>query len=144
MERELTAENAAEVFRERFLGNFNEHVGLQVDEVRPNYSRLRLSIRPEILQPTGIVHGGAVATLADVAGGIAAHITHPPGSRLVTVEMKINFIGAVSEGELIAEADPLHVGRRTSVWRVNITDGNGKQIAYSTATYMVVEKRPEG
>ncbi|MDA0999480.1 MAG: PaaI family thioesterase [bacterium] len=139
----MTAENAAEIFRQRFIGNFNAHVGLQLDEVRPGYSRLRLPIRPEVLQPTGIVHGGAVATLADVAGGVAAHTTHPRGSRLVTVEMKINFIGAVRAGELIAEADALHVGRRTSVWRVNITDGKGKQIAYSIATYMVVEAPPQ-
>lgn len=129
-------------FQERIKGSFNDLVGLELVEARAGYARFRLPVRPEILQVFRVVHGGAIATLADVAGGIATRMSVPEGTLFVTSEMKINYFSPVSEGELYAEAKPLHLGRRTSVWEVRVTDGGGKRVAFVTATYMVVEEPP--
>ncbi len=142
---EPTKEAIRALIQERMRGNFNGLVGLEFLEGGRGFARLRLPVRPEILQPAGIVHGGAVATLVDVTGGIGAHLSHPPGSRCVTVEMKINFIAAVSEGALLSEGAALHVGRRTSVWQVRVADERaGRIISFATATYMVVQEGPGG
>ncbi len=141
----MTREQARKFFEDRFQGGFNQLVGLEFVYGGKGFAKLRLPLRPELLQPTGILHGGAVATLADVAGGVAAHLTHPPGSRCVTVELKINFLRGISEGAVIAESSALHVGRRTSVWEIRVAAESsadagaaGRLVAFATATFMVV------
>ncbi len=125
-------------FQERFRGNFNELVGLELLEAGHGFARFRLPLRSELLQPGGSFHGGAVATLADVTAGVAAHLTHPPGSVCVTVELKLNYLRRVSDGALISVSELLHLGGRTSAWQVRISEEGGPLAAFATATFMVV------
>ena len=62
-----------------------------------------------------VVHGGVVAMLADTAGGFASFLAAPKGSRVVTIEMKINFLEPVEHGKVKADARVLRLGRTTSV-----------------------------
>ncbi len=86
MAREWTPELIREQFGKRLGTLFNGHVGIEFVEGGHGFAKLRLPIRDEILQPTGVVHGGAVATLADVTAGIAAHLSYPPGTDIVPVD----------------------------------------------------------
>ena len=131
-----------EQFSRRLGTLFNGHVGIELIEAGHGFARLRLPIRDEILQPTGVVHGGAVATLADVTAGVAAHVSYPPGTNIVTVELKVNFIAGLREGTLLSEAKPLHLGRRTSVWEVRINHDSGRHAAFATGTFMIVKEAP--
>ena len=56
------------------------------------------------LQVHGVVHGGVLAALADTAGGLATYMACPPGTRVATIEMKINYLEAVEGGSVTAEA----------------------------------------
>ncbi len=142
--REWTPALIREQFATRLGTLFNGHVGIELVDAGPGFARLRLPIREEILQPTGVVHGGAVATLADVTAGVAAHVSYPPGTDIVTVELKINFLAGLREGVLLSEAKPLHIGRRTSVWEVRIDHDSGRHVAFASGTFMVVKEATKG
>ena len=86
------------------------------------------------------VHGGAFMTFADSLGAIGAVLNLRDGARTTTMESKTNFLGSARVGETItAEATPLHVGRRSSVWQTKITNAEGKLLAIVTQTQMTLE-----
>jgi uncharacterized protein (TIGR00369 family) len=100
-------------------------------------------VRDEICTSGGILHGGAIMTLADTAGATGAFLNLPEGSRTTTIESKTNFLGAAPVGSIVtAEATPLHIGRRSSVWQTRISDEGGKLLAVVTQTQLVIEARP--
>ena len=67
---------------------------------------LRLDWRPELCTSGGLLHGGVVMALADSAGGACAFVNLPEGAtRTATIESKTNFLGAVTDGTVIADGD---------------------------------------
>jgi 1,4-dihydroxy-2-naphthoyl-CoA hydrolase len=92
----------------------------------------------------GIVHGGAYMAFADELGGRAAAFHLAPGTRTSTIESKTNFFRAYRPGRLVAEAVPLHVGRRTIVVQTSIYGPDGKRAAIVTQTQLVLPKLRAG
>jgi uncharacterized protein (TIGR00369 family) len=127
---------------ERIQGTFAGVLGMEFTHLAPDRVEATLAIRQEHKQPWGIVHGGAVMTLADTVAGAGAHMNLGPGQETVTVELKINLIGAAREGTIRAGARPLHRGRTTSVWEARITDETGKLIAVSLSTHLALDRTP--
>jgi uncharacterized protein (TIGR00369 family) len=127
---------------ERIRGTFAGVLGMEFTHLAPDRVEAVLAIRQEHKQPWGIVHGGAVMTLADTVAGAGAHMNLGPGQETVTVELKINLIGAAREGTIRAEAQPLHRGRTTSVWETRITDDTGKLVAVSLSTHLALDRNP--
>ncbi len=127
---------------QRIQGTFAGVLGMEFTHLAPDRVEAVLAIRPEHRQPWGIVHGGAVMTLADTVAGAGAYMNLGEEQETVTVELKINLIGAVREGMIRAEAVPLHRGRTTSVWEGRITDAAGKLIAVSLSTHLVLDRSP--
>ena len=85
-----------------------------------------------------VVHGGVVATLADTAGGFAAFLAAPEGSRVATIEMKINFLEPVGEGEIKADARVLRLGKTTCVVDCEVTDQTGRLVSKALMTFSVL------
>ncbi|HYC22867.1 MAG TPA: PaaI family thioesterase [Candidatus Bathyarchaeia archaeon] len=135
--------------REAILATFNANpkvtfpafLGIRVVDVRRGYSRLELPARPEIMQPAGVVHGGASFGLADTAVAVALRPLYPPGSVLLTIEMKINYLEPIASGLVVAEAYVLRSSRRSAYAEVDIWAG-GKLAARASSTYMIREPRP--
>ena len=99
-----------------------------------------LTVREEITTGGHILHGGAYMAFADTLGAIGAVLNLREGARTTTLESKTNFLGSARVGETItAEATPLHVGRRSSVWQTRITNAEGKLLALVTQTQMTLE-----
>ena len=82
---------------------FPSLLGLRLEEMRADYSRMRLPFRPELRQPQGLVHGGAIATLIDtvVVPAIASAYDEPRG--FSTISMNIRYMGAVRDEDIIGE-----------------------------------------
>jgi 1,4-dihydroxy-2-naphthoyl-CoA hydrolase len=93
---------------------------------------------PELCTAGGLLHGGVLMTLADAAGAVCAFLNLPEGARTVTIESKTNFLGAVREGEVRAQARPLHVGRTTIVIETDVLDSSGRRVARTTQTQAVL------
>ena len=128
---------------ERIRGTFAGVLGMEFTHLAPDRVEATLKVRPEHKQPWGIVHGGAVMTLADTVAGAGAYMNLGQGQETVTVELKINLIGAVRDGVIRAEALPIHRGRSTSIWEARITDDAGRLVAVSLSTHLVLDQQPQ-
>ena len=127
---------------EKIRGTFAGVLGMEFTHLTPERVEATLKVRQELKQPWGIVHGGAVMTLADTVAGAGAYMNLGQDQETVTVELKINLIGAVREGTIRAEALPLHRGRSTSIWTARITDEAGHLVAVSLSTHLVLDRTP--
>jgi 1,4-dihydroxy-2-naphthoyl-CoA hydrolase len=126
---------------QRIRGTFAGVLGMEFTHLAPDRVEAVLAVRQDHKQPWGIVHGGAVMALADTVAGAGAYMNLREGQETVTVELKINLIGAVREGTIRAEARPLHRGRTTSIWEVRALDETGRLVAVSISTHLVLDQR---
>jgi len=113
-------------------------LGLEVEEVRIDYCRMRMPFKPELLQPGGVVHGGAIASLMDAVLVPAVGSTLGPRDRYSTVDLHVQFIGAVKDEDVVAEGWVTKRGR-TVVFCESEALGatSGRLIARSSLTYNV-------
>jgi len=90
--------------------------------------------------PIGVVHGGLAATLLDSAMGCAVHSTLPAGAGYTTLEIKVNFIRAMTAetGRVRCEARIVHVGGRTATAEGKVLDEAGKLYAHGTTTCLIL------
>lgn len=86
----------------------------------------------------GLLHGGALMSLADSVGGVCAYLNLPPGAATSTIESKTNFFRGVRRGCATATARPLHVGGRTIVVQTEIRDDQERLIALVIQTQAVL------
>jgi len=93
----------------------------------------------EHYNPLGIVHGGYAATLLDSCVGCAVHTMLPAGTGYTTIELKVNYIRAMTDrtGPVRAEGKTISVGRQTAVAEGRLTDSAGKLLAFATTTCLV-------
>lgn len=89
--------------------------------------------------PIGVAHGGLAATLLDSAMGCAVHSTLPAGTSYTTLEIKVNFVRAMTTetGRVRCEAKLIHLGGRTATAEGRIVDEAGKLYAHGTTTCLV-------
>lgn len=110
-------------------------VGIQGDRWGRGESRVTLSSRPDITNHFGSVHGGAVATLLDVAMAAAARSMHPD-SGVVTVSMTLNYLRPAT-GELVATGRVQRGGRSLVFCEGDITDAQGEVVATAIGAFKV-------
>ncbi len=107
-------------------------LGLEIDEIREGYCRLHFEVREEMLNGFGILHGGVIFSAADSAFAFACNSY---GRLSVALDVHINFIasGAV-EDVLVVEAQEIHLGHKTGVYRVDVQKAGGEAVATFTGT----------
>ena len=111
-----------------------ETVNNTKDEVR-----LRMAWREELCTTLGVMHGGAIMSLADTAGAMCAFLNLPEGAGTTTIESKTNFLRAVRSGSIEAICRPLHAGRTIVVVETDVMDDAGKRVARVTQTQAVLQ-----
>jgi 1,4-dihydroxy-2-naphthoyl-CoA hydrolase len=119
-------------------------LGITVDEATPELVRGSLAWAPERCTSGGVLHGGAIISLADTIGALCAFLNLPPGAGTATVESATNFFRGVREGTLHATARPLHVGRSFITVRTDLTDDAGRLAGQTTQTQAVLVPRTPG
>lgn len=115
---------------------FPTKLGLSVEELRTDYTRMLMPFDPTHLQPAGVVHGGAIASLIDsvVVPSIAG--AYPDGARMATIEMHVQYLGALT-GDAVAEGWIVRRGRSVVFTRAEVFDESHQMVASGTATYRV-------
>lgn len=118
-------------------------IGVDVIEASKERVVGKLLVRDDLCTAGGILHGGAIMALADSVGALGAFLTLPEGATgTTTIESKTNFLGSAKAGTTVtAEATPLHVGKRTSVWQTRIAGENGKAVAVVLQTQLALGAR---
>ncbi len=117
--------------------NTARQFGFQLDAAEAGRAVLRMKVRARHKQTHGVVHGGVLAALADTAGGLATYMVVPRGTRIATVEMKINYLEAVEKGTLIAEARVIRRGKNLAIVDCDVRDEEGKLVAKSLMTFSI-------
>ena len=124
------------------VASFDELLGAERLDSGPGWAKLRMPIHPRhIPTKSGRIQGGIVMALADTAITRALFTLLPEGQRIVTVELKINFIAPVEKGALIAEGRIIRKGSTLAVGDVTVTDDGGAVIAHGLGTWMMVGAR---
>jgi uncharacterized protein (TIGR00369 family) len=95
-------------------------IGAELMEIGPGVCSVRLPITEKVRQHHGFVHGGFVATIADVAGGYAAMSFFDTGNEVLTVEYKINFLAPADGKALIARAKVVRSGRTLTITQAEV------------------------
>jgi uncharacterized protein (TIGR00369 family) len=135
----LSETDAAPTAAARDSMPFAELLGIEVLASSPEEVRARLPWREALCTVGGVLHGGALMSLADAAGAYCAFLNLPDGSSgTATIESKTNFFRAVREGHVDATSRPLHRGRTTIVVETDLHDAEGKHVARVTQTQAVL------
>lgn len=118
-------------------------LGIELIEAERGAASLALGARPELTRMRGIIHGGAIASLADTAAAFAVLTLLEAGQGTVTVDLTIHYLRPVSQGRIEARARVLREGRRLVIIGVEVTDHTGVLTATATTTYVKQARRLE-
>jgi uncharacterized protein (TIGR00369 family) len=114
-------------------------LGMEIVSASPDEVRSRLAWSADKCTAGGMLHGGALMSLADSAGGFLAFLNLPADAKgTATIESKTNFLGAVRSGTVRAVAKPLHAGKRTIVVDTELRDDDERLVARVTQTQAVL------
>jgi uncharacterized protein (TIGR00369 family) len=116
----------------------SELIGFEVSEASEGRVVVVLEAGTRHFNPMGTVHGGILCDIADAAMGIAFATTLAAGESFTTVELKINFLRPVRQAQLRAEGRVVQRGRTIGYVECEITDENGKLVAKSNSTCLVL------
>ena len=103
-----------------------------------------MPVTPKVHQPFGLLHGGASLVLAETVASMAAWLNVDQATeRVVGLEINATHLRGKRDGVITAVATPAHIGRRTQVWEVRITDEVGKLVCLSRCTMAVIAATAE-
>jgi uncharacterized protein (TIGR00369 family) len=120
------------------VGTTAAHLGVEFLEVGDDFLRARVPVDARTRQPMGILHGGVSVLLAETLGSCGAAWAAPPGHRAVGLDINANHLRSVSEGWVSGTARPVHVGRSTHVWHIDLTNEQGQLTCVSRLTIAIL------
>jgi uncharacterized protein (TIGR00369 family) len=119
----------AEQARETAEGGFTGLIGLRLDDAGPDRVTASLPITDKLLQPYGILHGGVLCSLVETLGSVGAALWYGDRGQVVGVSNHTDFLRASRSGVLQAVATPIHRGRSSQLWLVEVNDEQSRLIA---------------
>jgi 1,4-dihydroxy-2-naphthoyl-CoA hydrolase len=119
-----------------------ERLGIEFLEVGDDFIRARVPVDTRTRQPYGILHGGVSVVLAETLGSCGAAYAAPAGHRSVGLDINANHLRAVSSGWVTGTTRPVHIGRSTQVWQIDLADEQGRPICVSRITMAVLAQQP--
>ncbi len=118
------------------------HLGIEFLEVGDNFICARAPVDSRTLQPAGILHGGISVVLAETLGSCGAAFSSPAGHRAVGLDINANHLRSVSEGWVTGIARPIHIGRTTHVWQIEVSNDKGQLTCVSRLTMAILAPAP--
>jgi len=119
-----------------------EHLGMEWEEIGPNFLKMKMPVDSRTLQPYGLLHGGASCALAETVGSVASALVIDAEKFIcVGLEINANHIRGERSGFVSATATPLHLGATTHVWDIKIHNEAGKLVCISRLTVAVLKKK---
>ena len=110
------------------------HLGIEFLEVGDDFIRARVPVNERTRQPYGLLHGGVSVVLAETLGSCGAAFAAPEGHRTVGLDINANHLRGVSSGWVTGITRPVHIGRSTQVWAIELTNDAGELTCVSRIT----------
>jgi 1,4-dihydroxy-2-naphthoyl-CoA hydrolase len=129
-----------DLFKQMSVNTLSDHLGIEFLEKGTDYLTARMPVDHRTKQPFGLLHGGASVVLAETLGSIASVLCldDPTTQKAVGLEINANHLRAVTEGWVYGKVTPIHVGRRTHIWDIRISNEEGKPVCVSRITVAIV------
>jgi uncharacterized protein (TIGR00369 family) len=119
-------------------GSLGVTLGFDVEERTPARVVMTMEVTPRVHQPYGVLHGGASAALAESAASVGANLNCAEGMVALGQELNVNHIRPKRDGLIRAVAVPVHVGRTSQVWTIEIRDDAQKLVCIGRCTLAVI------
>lgn len=109
-------------------------------EAGADFLKARMPVDERTCQPSGILHGGVSVVLAETLASCAASLTLNRSKHYcVGLSINANHVRSVKEGYVVGVASPLHIGRTTQIWQVQITDQQDRLVCVSRVTLAILD-----
>lgn len=119
--------------------SYSQWLGISLEEIAEGYCKVKMTVRSEMMNGLGIVHGGIPFALADTAFGLASNNRN---NQSVALDCSITFIKTINPGDVLtAEAKEIHNGRSTGVYVITILNQEGWQVALFKGTCFRTSKK---
>ncbi len=123
-------------------GNLLEHLGIEFVEATADSLTARMPVDHRTRQPMGLLHGGASVALAESLGSVASYLCVDPQKHVcVGLEINANHVKGVRAGFVYGKVTPLHVGKRTHVWEIRVTNEDQQLVCISRLTVAVIDQQ---
>lgn len=122
-------------------GTANEHLGMEFLEVGDDFITARVPVDHRTQQPYGLLHGGVSVALAETLGSCGAAYSCPPGFRAVGLDINANHLKGATSGWVTGTTRPVHIGRTTQVWQIDLRNDAGELTCVSRITMAVLAPR---
>ena len=117
------------------------HLGIELLEVGDDFIRGRVPVDARTRQPYGLLHGGVSVALAETLGSVAAGHVAAEGHAVVGLDINANHLKSARSGWVTGIARPVHIGRSTQVWHIEMHNDDGELTCVSRLTVAVVAPR---
>ena len=118
-----------------------EHLGVEIVDIGPDYLEAKMPVDHRTMQPDRILHGGASVALAETLGTVGGTMCIDRARfQIVGQEINANHLRPATGGHVTGRAKPIHLGRRSQVWNIDITDDRKRLICVSRLTIAILER----
>jgi 1,4-dihydroxy-2-naphthoyl-CoA hydrolase len=119
------------------------HLGIEITDIGPDYLEARMPVDGRTMQPDRILHGGASVALAETLGSVGGSMCVDRARfQIVGQEINANHLRPATGGHVTGRATPIHLGRRSQVWNIEITDDRKRLVCVSRLTIAVIDRQP--
>jgi 1,4-dihydroxy-2-naphthoyl-CoA hydrolase len=129
-------------FNKRCKDTLMETLEIEYIDIGDDFLVAKMPVNTRVHQPYGLLHGGATAALAESVGSAASSF-FVDNSRFIVkgIELSINHLKSIKEGEVTATAKIIHKGRTTHLWEIKVRNENNDLISIGKLTNIVLEKK---
>ena len=120
------------------IGTAVAHLGMEFLEVGDDFIRGRVPVDTRTKQPYGLLHGGVSVVLAETLGSCGAAYASPEGYRCVGLDINANHLKGATSGWVTGITRPVHIGRSTQVWHIDLRNDAGELTCVSRITMAVL------
>ena len=111
-------------------------------DISDDFLVAKMPVTSKVHQPDGVLHGGATAALAESVGSAASYFSIDKKNQMIRGTMiSVNHIKGISKGFVYAKATPVHKGRTTQLWKIEIKDENDNLISYCKLSTIIFNKK---
>ncbi len=118
------------------------HLGIEFLAVGDDFISARVPVDARTRQPFGLLHGGVSVVLAETLGSCAANYACPPGFQAVGLDINANHLKGVTSGWVTGITRPVHIGRSTQVWQIDLSNEADELTCVSRITMAVLPAKP--
>lgn len=122
--------------------NMVKHLGIELVSIGTDHVSAKMPVDHRTQQPFGLLHGGASVVLAESLGSIGASFCIDiTKQHCVGLEINANHIKSAREGYVLGVAKPIHIGKRTQIWEIKITNDADELVCISRITMAVIDRK---